>query len=93
MILYGTFPFKRLFEPAGVVVGDPVVKLSYELRVGDALPVPVGEELVLEPAEESFHCSIVRRIPFRTHAAHEPVVDADFDPARPAVVGAPVRVD
>ena len=79
--------------PALAVVAEVAVEPLHELLRAHARPVPVVEELVLEPPEEPLAGGVVRAAALGRHTPHQPVLLADPYPLGPAVVAAAVRVD
>lgn len=91
-VLVRAHPAERLLEAVLVIVAQIRLEPLDELLRRDPRPVPVVEELVLEPSEEPLAGRVVRRAPLLRHRAHDPVLVADLDPSRPAVVAAAVAV-
>ena len=85
-VLVGAHPPQRVLETPLAVVLEVLAEPLLELARGDPAPVPMVEELVLQPAEEALAGRVVRAAPLRRHAPGQPVLLADRDPARPAVV-------
>ena len=75
-----------------VVENDVLVQQFHERVHGDAIPVPIVEELVLEAAEEAFASRVVRAAALLRHGPGQAVSLAYADPAGPSVMASPVRV-
>lgn len=91
-VLVRAQPPERALDPPRAIVPQVGVQHLGELRERDALPVPVVEELVLEPPEEPLAGRVVGAAPLGRHRAREPVLPADRDPPRPPVVAPAVAV-
>ena len=91
-VLVRAQPPERALDPPRAIVPQVGVQPLGELRERDALPVPVVEELVLEPPEEPLAGRVVGAAPLGRHRAREPVLPADRDPPRPPVVAPAVAV-
>lgn len=69
------------------------VELDHERVGAHPRPVPMVEELVLQPPEEPLARRVVGAAPLCRHASDQSVLVADPYPLRPPVVPAAVRVD
>ena len=88
-ILPRTHPAERLLLAALVVEADVLVQQLHERLHGDAAPVPMVEELVLEAAEEAFASRVVRAAALSRHGPGQAVSLAYADPAGPSVMASP----
>ena len=79
-ILHGAHPAERLLLAALVVEADVLVQQLHERLHGDAAPVPMVEELVLQAAEEALACRVVRAAALPRHGADQAVSLAYADP-------------
>ena len=85
-MLHRAQPSQLLFRPLLVVVSQIGVEHAAELGYRHARPVPMVEEFILEPAEESLHRRVVRAAPLLRHRPGQVVLLADRDPSGPAVM-------
>ena len=92
-VLHRAEPPEGLLYPLFHIVREVGLEPPHELLRGDTRPVSVVEELALRPAEEALTDRVVGAAVLSGHAPGHAVLPADLDPARPAVVPAPVGVD
>lgn len=88
-VLHRAQPSQLLFRPLLVVVSQIGVEHAAEFGYRHARPVPMVEEFILEPAEESLHRRLVRAAPLLRHRPGQVVLFEDRYPAR-STVTAPV---
>lgn len=92
-VLHRAQPPEGLLYPLLTIVHEIGLEPLDELLGRHALPVPVVEELVLEPPEEALAGRVVGAAALGGHAHDQAVLPADPDPLGPAVVATAVRVD
>ena len=86
-------PSKGFLRSPFVVVSQAGIQQGHELVHGNAPPVAMVEELVLQPAEEALHRGVVWRAALPGHRADDAVALAYRDPSGPSVVDAPVGME
>ncbi len=75
-----------------VVVIDVQIEPLAELLKGDAGPIAVVEEFVLQPPEETFASGVIRRASLLGHGADDSILVAKGYPSRPPVVATAIAV-
>ena len=92
-IIYRAHGTERHRNSLFIIPLDITVEHADELLYRNILPGPVIKHFILEAPEESFACRIVWRAPLLRHRPCQTRIFHPRDPAWPAIMASPIRVD